>query len=224
MVVSTLTKLGVPENIIALYSDFTIPVTLITVAVLGLIAFFGYRIFKYAVKVLVAVTFAILGNALVLPLVSDLIAPVIPESFSVGAIAGLVFAVIGLVLSIFCYKFVMFLVGGGVAYLLSDMIIGFIGGLVALPEFLLDGVGKIILIVLLALIVGVLFMIFFKLIYIVATSIGALALACALILLAVIPSADMTVVGIAMAIGAVVGLIAMFLQFKADAKVRLIRI
>ena len=225
MVIQKLTEFGCPENIITIYSKFTIPVTLILVAILGLLAFFGYRIFKYAVKVVAAVAFAVLGNAYVLPLISDFISPFLPEgTFNVGALAGFVFALIGLILSIFCYKFVMFLAGGGLAYLFADALIALFTPFVTIPAFFLDGIGKIVLSVLLALVCGLLVMLLFKLVYILATSIGSLALAFALILLAVIPNAQLTLVGIALGIGAVIGLIAMCLQFKADAKIRLIRI
>lgn len=224
MVVTLLTEFGCPENIISIYATYTIPVTLIVVAILGLIAFFGYRIFKYAVKVVIAVSLAVLGNAFVLPLVEDMVAPVLPETFSLGAVSGLVFALLGLVLSIFCYKFIMFLVGGGLAVLFSESLIAFVATLIEIPAFFLEGIGNIVLIVLLALVCGLVFMLFFKLIYIIATSIGSLAVAFTLLLLAVIPGADISLVGIALGIGAIVGFVAMLLQFKADAKVRLIRI
>lgn len=224
IVVSMLKNLGCPENVISMYTNFTIPITLITVAVLGLIAFFGYRIFKYAVKVVAAVAFAVLGNFFVLDFIRDFISPMLPESFSIAAVSGLVFALIGLVLSIFCYKFVMFLAGGGIAFMLSDTIIALVGKFVALPSFLTAGIGKTIVSVLIALIVGLLFMCCFKLIYIILTSVGSLALSFALILLAIIPSAGLSLTGIALAVGAIVGLVAMFLQFKADSKLRLIRL
>lgn len=224
LVVSMLQNLGFPESIISIYTNFTIPITLVLVALLGLVAFFGYRILKYAIRLIAAVSFAVLGNYFVLDLVRDLISPMLPESFSVAAVAGLVFALLGLVLSIFCYKFVMFLAGGGLAFMLSDTIIGLIGTFVALPSFLTEGLGKIIISILLALIVGLIFMYFFKLIYIVATSVGSLALAFALVVIAIIPTADSSLVGVAVAIGAIIGLVAMFLQFKADSKVRLIRL
>lgn len=224
LVVSMLQSLGFPESIISIYTNFTIPITLVLVALLGLIAFFGYRILKYAIKLIAAVSFAVLGNFFVLDLIRDFVAPVLPESFSVAAVMGLVFALLGLVLSIFCYKFVMFLAGGGLAFMLSDSIIGLIGTFVSLPSFLTEGIGKTILSIILALIVGLIVMYFFKLIYIVATSVGSLALAFALVVIAIIPTADSSLVGVAVAIGAIIGLVAMFLQFKADSKVRLIRL
>lgn len=224
IIVSLLKDLGCPENIISMYSNFTIPITLVLVALLGLIAFFGYRIFKYAVKVVVAVSFAVLGNFFVLDFIRDFISPMLPESFSVAAISGLIFALIGLVLSIFCYSFVLFLVGGGLSYMFSGYILGFIGTFVTIPEFLLEGIGFIVVSVLIALVAGLLFMCCFKIIYIILTSIGSLAIAFALVLLAVIPSASMPLVGIALGLGAAVGIIALFLQFKADSKIRLIRL
>ena len=224
IIVSILKNLGCPENIISIYSNFTIPITLVLIALLGLIAFFGYRIFKYAVKVIVAVSFAVLGNFFVLDSIKAFISPVIPETFSVAAISGLIFAIIGLVLSIFCYSFVLFLVGGGLSYMFAGSILGFIGNFVVIPEILLEGVGFIVVSVLIALVSGLLFMCLFKLIYILLTSIGSLALAFALVLLAVMPSADMTLICIALAIGAIVGVIAMLRQFKADEKIRLIRL
>lgn len=224
LVVSTLRDLGLPESIISIYTEFTIPITLIVVALLGLVAFFGYRILKYAIRVIAAVSFAVLGNFFVLDLARDFIAPMLPESFSVAAVAGLVFALVGLVLSICCYKFVMFLIGGGLAFMFADNIFGIIDSFVKLPSFVLDGVFKTALTIIIALTIGLIFMYFFKLIYIITTSVGSLALAFALMMLAVIPTADASLVGAAIAVGAIIGVIAMLLQFKADAKVRLIRL
>ena len=224
LIVTLLKGLGCPDNIIDMYSSFTLPITLVLIAILGLIAFFGYRIFKYAVKVIAAVSFAVLGNMLVLDFVKGFIAPMLPETFSVVAISGLIFALIGLILSIFCYHFVMFLIGGAVGYMTTSYILTLISGFVAIPEMLREGVGFIVVSVLVALICGLLIMCFFKHIYIILTSIGSVALSFALILIAIIPSADMGIVGIALAVGALVGLIAMFLQFRADAKIRLIRL
>jgi hypothetical protein len=224
IIVSMLQNMGCPENIILMYTDFTIPITLVLVALLGLIAFFGYRIFKYAVRLIAAVAFAVLGNFFVLDFVRDFISPMLPESFSVAAISGILFALIGLILSICCYNFVMFLIGGGLSYMFASSILAGIGTLIEVPAILLEGIGFTVVSILIALVVGLLFMCCFKLIYIILTSIGSIAIAFALILLAVVPSADTTITGIALGIGAAVGLIAMFLQLKADAKIRLIRL
>lgn len=224
IIVSMLQNMGCPEDIILMYTNFTIPITLVLIAFLGLMAFFGYRIFKYAVRLIAAVSFAVLGNFFVLDFIRDFISPMLPESFSVAAISGILFALLGLLLSIRCYNFVMFLIGGGLSYMFASSILGLIGTYVEVPAILTEGIGFIVVSVLIALVVGLLFMCCFKLIYIILTSIGSVALIFALILLAVMPSADMTITGVALGIGAAVGLIAMFLQLKADAKIHLIRL
>lgn len=224
LIVTLLRSFGLPEGLISIYSNFTIPITLVLVALFGLIAFFGYRIFKYAVYLVSAVSFAVFGNVFVLDFVKGFIAPLIPESISVAAIAGLIFALLGLLLSIFCYKFVMFLVGGGLTFLLSDFFIAILSMFVSLPSFLTEGIGKTIISVILSLVVGLLFMSFFKFIYILLTSVGSLSLAFALLIIAIIPNADASLAGTACFIGAIIGVVAMFLQFKADAKIHLIRL
>ncbi len=217
--------LVLPEQIAVFYRDYTLLISLALVVVLGLLAFFGYRIFKTVLIIgggVVGGTFAGLNLT---PIIAPYIETYIPTWINLNAAVGIL---VGLVAALLCWKAVKLIIfagGAAAGYLLvGPMAAGWIAEAVpSVAEIAVSSIGTIIVSVVTALVCALVLYIFFKLIFIVATSIGCPAAIGFVLLYTVIPQPTDDQITLALAIGAALGLIALYYQFKTNAKVRSFR-
>lgn len=172
------------------------------------IAFFAYKIFKLSITVSVSCGFGILG-AWLTPMVLKGIT--LPAGLSLTPIMTFALAIIGALLAMWLYKVAIFAVGAGLGYFGGVIAAKYLGAAGAGVAFFDGTAGQIIVSVVCALIIGVVLLICYKYIYIIITSIGAVALAAMIIALEVYPD----YANYALIAGAVIGLIPMFYQFKS---------
>ena len=214
-----LADLKVPENIIDLLNSHFLLFVIGAVILLGLLAFFGYRFFKAILIIGGGVGAGYAGGVYLAEHVEKFITDrgleldFIDWTFAVA----LVCAIIGALLVAFAYRAIIFL-GGGAAG-------GYVGYTVIAPKLaeklpdvalLQSQVGTILVAVLLGLVCALVFLLLFKFIFIVATSLGGMAGAIFLAVYAVYPTVpQMIAIGI-LAVGAVIGIFPMLRQFKAD--------
>jgi hypothetical protein len=217
--------LVLPEQIAIYYRDYNLLVNLALVVVLGLLAFFGYRIFKAVLIIGGGVIGGTLAGLHLTPIIAPYVAAYIPGWLSLNAAVGIV---VGLVAALLCWKavkLVVFAGGAAAGYLfVGPLAVGWLATLVpSVAEIASSSIGTIIVSVVTALVCALILYIFFKLIFIVATSIGCPAAIGFVLLYAVIPQPADDQIVLALAIGAALGLIALYYQFKTNAKVRSFR-
>ena len=187
-------------------------ITLISAAILLIInAFFGYKIFKFAITVESAVGLGIIAYTFIGPWIFQ--NP--PEKVNLSAILGILFAALGALLAGFFIKTMLFVNGAGLGFFLGS------GGaylLSANNEFFAQNWVIICVGVLAALILGVLFIFFFKPIYILVSSVLGMSLVGFIISYIVCPDIYVIFSVIMVAIGFIAGIVAAVYQFKKNSK------
>ena len=193
------------QAILGAYAQYiTFPIVLILAVVAGVLAFYGYTLFKKFLPLFGAVAFGIIGASIVAPLI-----PVTLPIVNLNAIVGIVLAVIGALLMIYAYKLAIFVIGAG---------IGFVVGYVVLaPMLSLSGVVALIVSGVLALIVAILSLRLFKPIFILVTSVVSLIAVGALGAFVVFAEPSIIFVAVLAVVGLIVGIFAAKKQFTDNA-------
>lgn len=187
-------------------------VTLIS-AVLFLVfnAFFGYKIFKFAIIIESSVGLGFLFYAFVGPF----FVKTVPESVNVYAIFGIVGAIVGILLAVFLLKLMLFINGaalGAISCLSFFFLFTFDSAILSSTWF------AITVSVISAILIGLLFVFLFKPIYILITSVGGMTLA-GFILSALICPAILVILSIIFsAVGFILGIAAAVYQFRRNSK------
>lgn len=187
-------------------------VTLISaVLILVFNAFFGYKIFKFAIIIESSVGLGFLFYTFVGPF----IVREVPEAVNVYAIFGIVGAIIGILLAVFLLKIMLFVNGAALGAITSIFTLY----LFASENSVLSSTWFVIVAaVISAILVGLLFVFLFKPIYILITSIGGMTLA-GFILSALICPAILVILSIILsAIGFIAGIFAAVYQFRKNSK------
>ncbi len=187
-------------------------VTLIS-AVLFLVfnAFFGYKIFKFAIIIESSVGLGFLFYSFVGPF----IVRKVPENVNVYAIFGIVGAIIGIFLAVFLLKIMLFVNGAAIGAI-SSLALLFLFS--SENEILSSVWFAIVASAISAILVGLLFVFLFKPIYILVSSVGGMTLA-GFILSALICPAILVILSVIFsAIGFIAGIVAAVYQFKRNSK------
>lgn len=195
----------IPEKYAPYISGVDLVVTLAFVVVCVLIAFYAERIFKIAVTVAGAFICGSVGAVLASYVVTHFSVPDI-LSLSLPAIAGLIFALLGVGISRAVFSLILFIVGAGGSAVLSYTVITMTGIITDLPKQLIASF-------LCAIIGGVLMVIFFKFLYILGTSMGGMAVAGLLMGMSIAPESTkikFAILGVCL----IIGLFAMRYQYK----------
>ena len=202
----------IPAEVTTYLAD---PATLIALALLTFaVAFFGFRIFKAVFPILFAATLAGVGLAY---------APTLFETIGLSldfidltVTVAVVLAILGLILGRYAYKFSLFVYVGYSAYLYAAATVAQMAAQNPDLTFLSNEIAAIAIAVVAAIIVAVLANFLFKLLYIVITSIGGMALCAVFVTDAVMTT--MPAALIVLGAGAVIGIFAAVKQFKDSAK------
>lgn len=204
------------EEIVAMFSDPVsilqagFPVILGIVISLIILAFYGYRLWSYEVKIIVAIVLAVVGYTLsstYIPLES------IPEGINLPVIIGFVCAILGAVIAKFLFKLSIFASGAFLGFSLGSVVFYplLLGILTDMPfmyePYMIYVVGGVI-----ALLLGILFVTLFKHVYIIITSLGGMITAGYLVGVLIMPSTTGIFVGVIL--GIVMGIVSMTKQYK----------
>ena len=202
-------------------NNMSFPVATVAIGLLVLLSVQGYKIFKSLIYVISAVGLAFAGHLYLAPRVLGFIEPIIPDSIpiDVSVTIALLCAIIGVLLAHFAHQFIVFCLGGIVGYLIGYYwAAGVIAGYFKSLPFLNNNIAAIIIGAVCALIVAIFFIIAFKHLYIILSSIGFMALSAYILVRVLLPGAGNGWLFAFIAIGAVIGVVLMVHQFDEEEK------
>ena len=184
-------------------------------ALLGCIvlAFYGYRILKFALVAIGAIGFGVLGNMILAPLALGAMGEVSTD-FNLAVIIGLVCAAIGALLINFLYKLAIFVSGAAVGYYIGTFVYVWLAGRFTDVAFFAEEYAPIVVGAVCALLVGLLFLFLFKFVYILSTSVGGMVSAGYVLATSIVTVPNPVVTYVCLGLGLVVGIIALVHQFK----------
>ncbi len=209
------------DGVLDFINNMSFPVASVAIGLLVLLAVQGYKIFKSVIYVIAAVGLGFAGHLYLAPRVSGAIVSRLPEGFSFDVDVAIAFlcAMIGVLLAHFAYKFIVFCLGGAVGYCIGYF---YVAGVLAdyfsnLP-FLSNNIAYIAVGCVCGLIVAIFFLICFKHLYIVASSIGGMGLASYILFRIVMPGHDISIAFDFVILGVVIGIFMMIHQFQEEKK------
>ena len=210
----------IPAEYMSYVEAYLFIAVLAVAVVAGIIALYSYKLFRIELVLEGILGFGILGGFVLGPWL-DTNLTFIPESISVSAIVGILFAIIGGLIMHFFFKFALFVTGAAAGWF---AMYGF--GLPILAnqfpdvQFFSDNAGKILIPILTAIIVGVLFIFLFKFLYIILTSFGGMGIAAILLGFAIAPEGGMITFIASAAVGVIAGIFATVYQYKNNSQYR----
>ena len=210
-----LEMITLPEWASNLINAYVFAFVLSSVVLLFILAFWGYKLLKACLAIAGAATFGIIGNTYLAPLLVPYTENSVPAWINVSGIIGMVLAAIGALLMVKLFKLGIFAEGAALGYVLGSTATGIILTYVPnLEGFLSTPVGSIVVSCVLALILGVLFVLLFKHIFILVTSVGGLCAAGVLIGSCFVFELNPIILTVSAGIGVIVGICAMVYQYK----------
>ena len=193
-----------------LYATAGFPAVLGIVIALIILAFYGYRLWSFEVKIIVAIALGVVGWSLAtayIPLES------IPEGINLPVIIGIACAILGAVIAKFLFKLSIFASGAFLGFSLGSVVfypllLGILSDVAFMYEpYMIYVVGGVF-----ALLLGILFVTLFKHVYIIITSLGGMITAGYLVGALISPTPIGTLVGVAL--GIVMGIVSTTKQYK----------
>lgn len=210
-----------PEGIWEFINSMSFPVATVVIGLLVLLAVQGYKIFKSVIYVISAVGLAFVGHAYIAPKLSGFITPHVPESISLDVDVAIAFllAMVGVLLAHVAYNFMVFCIGGGVGFLVGYF---YVAGLLANHftnlAFLSHKYVVIAVGVVCAIMVAILFLLAFKHLYIIGTSIGCMGLSGLILCKTLMPGEGHVVAAVFIGFAAVIGIFMMRHQYIEEEK------
>ena len=196
-------------------AEYVVPALLAVVVVLAVVAYYGYWLFKKLFVIVGAAGFGVAGAMLVAPKLNEMLNLTLPLGISFDAVVGVVCAIVGALLTAYAFKLSLFLLGAGAGFGAGLIVSGLLKDTV---EFFATQTGVLVLGAVCALVAAILTVLLFRVLFILVTSVGGLALAGACLALAVMPEATIVIVAVFAAIGLVLGIFAARKQFLASGK------
>ena len=184
------------------------------VLIFGVLAFFGYRLFRFLLVVSGAFGFGLLGYTVISPLMTGLLDLSTPSQFILSALLGIVLALAGGLLINRFIRPAVYLFMAGAGFCGFRALLLWIADQVSPLSFLGGSVISFVIAAVLGLLLAWVTLPFFKVIYIAATSIGGLALAGYLLADILTPASALSYV--LAALGAIGGVFAMRYQFRVN--------
>ena len=210
-------KAMVPAQIMDIYNTHKVLFLLAIICVLGLVAFEGYRFFRMLTYAGSAFLFGLIGYWYVSPMLEATIKPMIPEIIDYHALVGVVFALAAILLCYCAFNFVVFLIGALAGYFVGSVYVyQFIVNYFNTLDFLKADTVKYIIGGVFAVICAMVFVLMFKLLFMVTTSFGASVIAMTLLQSIVVPGGDDNVKIAFEILGIAIGIFALVRQRKQE--------
>lgn len=205
-----------------LLNSFSFRLSAVMIGVLVLLAIRGYKIFKSLIYIGASLGLAYIGKSVFATLIPDSVKALVPAELGIdfGVMIALVFAICGILLTRLAYRFTLFGLGGAVGFILGTKILSkVVVSTFTYLTFLNTPLATNIIGVLSALFCAVVFVLLFKYLYIIGTSIGCTILASLLLAIHLLPGGNDAVANFMfMVIGAIGGIIMMIHQFREEQK------
>ena len=166
-----------PSEILTFINNISFPIAVLAIGFIVLFAIQGYKIFKSFLFVASCIAFAFVGKTYLGPITAKYVGPYIPSNISINVdiIVALLCALIAFLITKYAYRFMIFILGGGVGYVAGHFFVaGFLARKLPSLGFLSSSLANIVVGVVLALMCALFFVIAFKHIYIIALSIGGM--------------------------------------------------
>ncbi len=167
-----LADLGVTDIIAGLEPTMIFPIMMAVVIVGFIVATCASRLLTYAFKIAGTAAFGVIGW-----FVGDMVLANVElelEGIALASVIGFIFALIGLRIGGKHPKFMTFVIGAGIGYIVGSSVVATLASEV---EFLASDIAQIIVPIVCAIIVALLCVWLFKFIYILATSMGGMIVA-----------------------------------------------
>lgn len=208
-----------PAPILEFYNNHSVIFFMVVAAFLALLAFEGYKIFKMLLFTGSAIGFGILGYWYVAPMVPETIKAYIPEIVEVNVLIAVALAFVGLFLCKVAQPFMIMILGGITGYLMgSTFVYALVVDYFNTLDFLKADAVKHIVGGAIAALMVLIFLLFFKHLYIVITSFGGTIGAALILQSIVLPAADdsMKICFVILAIA--LGIFALTRQYQEEEK------
>lgn len=217
----------IPDPIIGIFESYRIPVLIVLIALCVLFSLEGYKIFKGALYVIVSGALGFVAYKYVAGFVLSKIGgmlPAAPLGISYEAVIAFLFALCGVFLVKFAYKFTIMLLGGAFGFVIGYLLVSrFIIKMFPTLKFLNSTPAKAIIGLVFAGIVGIFFILLFKHMFILGSSLGCMAAAGMLTVMLLIPGASMLYKIAGAALGLVIGIYSTVHQYNEEQRATDIR-
>lgn len=211
----------IPANVKDFYYAHRVACLIVAVCLLVLVAFEGYKIFKMAMYAVGASGFAIAGYYFLAPLVEPTITSAIqlPEFIDVAALIAVILALVAVFINRFAHGLMLMILGGAFGYLVGSVYVWrVLRDYFTTLEFVKNDTTKYIVGGVFAAIFVILFILLFKHVFIVGSSVGCLAAAGWLLQKLIVPGAEKEMVFCFILVGAALGILATVYQYKQEEK------
>lgn len=221
LLTSELMKL-VPAGVLEFYNKNMVLCQLGLICAFVLLAIQGYKLFKMAMYAGSAFLFGYLGYTLLAPKVAPLVSGAIPAEIGVkvDVLLAILCALLAVILTRIAYNFMIMILGGALGYYLgSTVVYGALINYFHTLDFLVKfPVVKHIVGGILAAILGILFILLFKHLFMIVTSFGG-SIGAGLILQAmVMPTANLAIKIAFAVVGVALGIYAIVRQYREEEK------
>jgi hypothetical protein len=208
----------IPDSVKDFYYGHRDVCLIVAICAMVLIAFEGYKLFKMAMYVISASGFAIVGHMYLAPIVAPHLGGLgLPEYINVNALIAIALALIAVFLTRFAFNFMIMVLGGACGYLLGSVYVWrVLRDNFTTLEFLKNDMTKYIVGGVFAAIFVILFILLFKHVFIVGSSIGCLAFAGLLLQKLIAPGASKEIMFCFIIVCAVLGILAAVYQYKEE--------
>ena len=209
----------IPADLINIFETHKTLCLLAAICLLTLFAFEGYKLFKMFVYAGGAFTFGFLGYSFLAPAIAVSLEGKLPEILDFNALVAIICALIAIFLTRFAYDFMIMALGGVAGYFFGSMFIhSILVNYFNTLDFLKDDIAKYICGGVFAAILGIVFILLFKHIFMVGTSFLCMMEASLLLQMIILPDADLNTKLCFIILGIAVGLFAAMRQYKEEEK------
>lgn len=210
---------NIPADLISFFETYKTLCLFAYICLLALLAFEGYKLFKMGVYAAGAFVFGFVGYSYIYPLLADTLSGKLPEIIDPAVLVAVVFALVAIFLTRFAYDFMILALGGVTGYFLGSMVVyNLLVGYFTTLDFLKSDIVKYIVGGIFAAILGIVFILLFKHIFMVGTSFICMMEAALSLQVILLPEADITIKLSFLVLGIVLGIFAVVYQYKQEEK------
>lgn len=209
----------IPADVVAIYNNYKTVILLAAICILALFAFEGYKLFKMLIYAGSAFGFAYVGYMYIAPLLAQHVGSYVPEIIDFNILVAVLCGVIAIFLTRFAYNFMIMVLGSAAGYFLGSMLIyEILVDYFNTLDFLKAGYVKHIIGGVFAAILGILFILLFKHVFMILTSFGGLIDAALILQTLLVPNADWNVKICFILVGIAIAIFAVVRQYKEEEK------
>ena len=209
------------SGVLNFINNLSFPVATVAIGLLVLLAVQGYKIFRSVIYVIAAVGLGFVGHIYLAPRVSGLIVSRLPEGWliDVDVVIAFLCAMFGVLIAHLAHDFVVFCMGGAAGFIIGYFFVASkLADYFFKLEFLRSKLAYLGVACVLGMMVAIIFLLLFKHMYIIVTSVGFMALSGYLLYKEVMPDHKLSIAFGFVAVCIVIGVFMMVHQFEEDQK------